>query len=61
MRTTMLISLVVMQFTVLPFFAMLASAREPGFNAVTSGESVVLQNGKGWPDWMNMAPTTATN
>ena len=51
MRPIAIFALVLMQFTVLPFFSMLASAREkPAI--IQSGMSVVYKTTDEWPGWL---------
>ena len=52
MRTLTLTMLVVMQFTLLPFFTMLASARDHKVAVIQSGISVVYKTTDEWPDWL---------
>lgn len=52
MRTFMVISLVLSQFTILPFFGQLASAREQKLTVIQSGMNVVYKTSDEWPAWL---------
>ena len=52
MRTLVVISLVVSQFTILPFFNQLAAARTERGMILQSGMNVVYKTEDQWPDWL---------
>jgi len=53
MRTLVVVmSLVVSQFTILPFFTQLATARAEKPVILQSGMNVVYKTADQWPDWL---------